>query len=145
MRNRKGSGNVQLHPMLSAKEILDLALEQDGKTNIGKVLGIPPPRVTELYKGERKLTADEAKKLIDRYNLLEPYTPNETVCRLLVLHCARQLSCEPPEASVAAIAKDLQAFLKFAANPDVKESLAEGFLAGISIARRDTTPPLSGH
>ncbi len=126
------------HHMLSAKEILDKAFERDTKGNIAKVLDLPPPRVTELYKGGRKLTADEAKKLIDHYKLIEPATVNESVCRLLVLHCASQLGCEAPDEAVGVLAKDLQAFLQFASSPDMKESLAEGFLAGISTARRDT-------
>lgn len=119
-------------PMLGPQEILDAIEHLDTKAGIARVLDIAPPRVTELYKGMRKLSADEAKKLFDHYKLGKPREISVGMCRLLAIHAANQLGLEPTDQKVQEIAQDFRAFLKFASSPDVETSIAEGFLAGLS-------------
>ena len=62
------------HPyaMLAKIELL-VAARRKAKTQgaMAKVLGLTPPRMTELFKGERDLSYDEARKLIMTYGLAE--------------------------------------------------------------------------
>lgn len=131
--------------MLSPKEILDAVARLDTKTGIAKSLNLPAPRITELYKGDRKLSAEEAKKLYDRYNLEKPVNINVEMCALLVKHAANQFGIDPSGEALLEVAQDFRAFLKFASNPHVEESLAEGFLAGITSTHNNRLPPNHEH
>lgn len=57
-------------PMLTKLEFLR-AIEARAKSRaeMARVLKLAPPRITEMFKGERDLSFDEAKSLADHYGL----------------------------------------------------------------------------
>lgn len=124
--------------MLDTAQLLN-RMERRGITraDIARVLRLAPPRVTEMYKGERAVKLDEAKKLVDHYALDEAdtVTPmSEPVSRLLILHVARALKAtvSPEDERLEGLAQDLRAFARFAADLQDKLSVdaASGFLRG---------------
>lgn len=125
--------------MLSARELLDaLDAKSVSRADIARALGIAPPRVTELYKGERQLKLDEAKRLVEAFNLdgdasLSPVL-SEQVSRLLVLHVASHLAMpiDPADERVEGLALDLQALSQFARDhrSELSTDAASGFLRG---------------
>jgi hypothetical protein len=98
------------------------------------VLKLPQPRITELYKGERRLKLDEAQALVSHYRLQEVGGLAEPVARLAVLHVAESLGARIPadDPRLEEIALDLKELSEFAARPEVRQEVAQvsGFLAG---------------
>lgn len=67
-------GARHLLRVLSSTELLQAlrALRDDGKAtnaDLQRLLGLPSSRVSEIFAGKRKIQADEAAKIIDRYQL----------------------------------------------------------------------------
>jgi hypothetical protein len=92
-----------------------------------------------MYSGKRRLQLDEAKKLVERFDIEERINPLSTrVARLLVLHAvmALNLPLDPQDERVEEIARDFRAFSQFAADPRVRESeqSVEAFLQGLRLA-----------
>lgn len=122
-------------PVLTQSEILNRIADRP-RAEIARVLDIPATRVTEMYGGRRQLKLDEARKLIDHYELVEtPLGLNGLVARLAVLYVAQQLGVDVDRSDprLAETALDLQALAEFAARPEVQESVEaqlSGFLAG---------------
>lgn len=138
--------------MLGAREILEL-LEQREITpaQIARALKLPSSRVAEIFNfafgrpgKPRKLTLEEAKILVEKFDLEERLSPlSVPTARLLVLYAADALGApvDPDDPRVEELARDLRAFSQFAADPQVRESesLVEGFFQGLRLApgRRD--------
>jgi phage repressor protein C with HTH and peptisase S24 domain len=64
--------------MLSKPSLLALVDDAaKSRAEIARVLGVAPSRITELYKGERDLSFEEGRKLMERYELegLAPRVP----------------------------------------------------------------------
>lgn len=61
--------------MLSKKQLLAAAEEAaKSRADMARVLTLAPARITEMFKGERELTFEEGRKLIEHYSL-EGATP----------------------------------------------------------------------
>lgn len=128
--------------MLSEREILE-ALESKGvpKNEIARTLGIDESGVTRLYSSGRRLKLDEARALVEKFDLPgAKVTPlSLPVSRLLILHAAESLgvAVKPDDPRVSEIALDFRAFSRFATDPRVRESedAAAGFFQGLRLAR----------
>lgn len=122
--------------VLTTRAILDLLSERGVKrARIAEALGLPASRITELYKGERRLYHDEAVKLVEEFNLDDRRDPlAEPTARLLVIYAIQQLGQRPdPESpQVLELAQDFRAFARFAANPEfaANQPALEAFLHG---------------
>lgn len=69
--------------MLTKRELL-AAVEREAtsRAEIARVLSLAPARITELYKGDRDLTFDEARKLVRHYRIDQKggqVEPGETI------------------------------------------------------------------
>lgn len=127
--------SAHLAAMLTKAQLLS-QLEAKAKAreikyaHMGAVLGLTSSRVAEIFRAIRKtdkkpreLTYDEGVKLLEAFLSGDaPPEPSQaaqvppvSMLRLAVLHIARILGTEPSEEQVARAAKDLQAFLRFAA------------------------------
>lgn len=125
--------SAQSETMLGQDEILE-ALKEVPKVEIARVIGAAGSRVTELYKGERRLKLDEAQKLVAHYGLHEQGGLSEPVARMAVLWVAESLgkALRPSDQQLEELALDLQALSEFAARPEARKSLdrVAGFLDG---------------
>jgi hypothetical protein len=128
--------------MFSASELLSL-LRGKGVTNatIARVLELPSSRVAELYNGKRRLQLDEAKRLVEEFQLSEtPLNPlSEPVARLLAIWAVRKLGAaiDPADARVEDLAQDLRVFSEFVTDPQVRENpdAVQGFFRALELAR----------
>lgn len=133
--------------VLGSKEILrELQRRGIKKSAIAETLDLDPSRVTELYalvtgKGKpRRLLHDEAVKLVEVFGLEQTHEAAplpDAIVRLLIRHVAQFLSAEPTDEQVRELTADLQAFARFVADPQVRESLdaAEGFFRAMRLRR----------
>ncbi len=65
--------------VLTKIELLKRAeLKAKTRAKIGEVLNLPAPRITEMFKGTRDLSYDEARKLIDCFGL-EEAAPGDSI------------------------------------------------------------------
>lgn len=126
--------------MLSADELL-AALRERGVKNaeIAELLDLPSSRVSELFSGKRRLQLDEAKKLVERYQLEDRVNPlSLPIARLLVLYGADALDVDiaPDDPRVEELARDFRAFSMFANDPRVRESeeVVQAFFQGLRLA-----------
>lgn len=127
--------------MLGANELLGI-LEAKGvkRADIARVLDLPSPRITEMYKGERRLQLDEAKKLVERFEIEEAaLSPlSVPIARLLVLYAAESLGVDvsPDDERVEGLAQEFRAFSEFAADPQARESQeqVQAFFRGLRLA-----------
>jgi transcriptional regulator with XRE-family HTH domain len=124
--------------MLGTDQLLG-ALESRGisQSEIARVLGLPPSRVSEMFGRKRQIKLDEGKKLVEAFGLDEadPVPPiSEQTARLLILHVANRLRAPLPlpEPLLQELALDFQAFSRFARAhlPAPSPEATEGFLAG---------------
>lgn len=115
--------------MITTREILE-ALEDRGvsKTAIAQALGVANARVTELYKGDRKLSHDEAVTLAEMFDLVEdrggpPLTL--PLAKLLVLLAAHRVGAEvdPEEPVVEELAQEFVALASAQDVPGVREAM----------------------
>jgi hypothetical protein len=133
--------------MRSADDLLE-ALKAKGVTHaaIAKVLGVTTNNATMLYNPAKKtgkprrLTYDEAVKLVEAFDLEEQSASDAVlpplsvpVARLVVLYALSKAGVDPDPHAVEELARDIQAFSQFAAQPRMRdsESLVEGFFAGL--------------
>lgn len=122
--------------VLTTRAILDLLSERGVKrARIAEALGLPASRITELYKGDRRLYHDEAVKLVSEFNLDDRRDPlAEPTARLLAIYAIQQLgqSPDPESPQVLELAQDFRAFARFAANPEyaANQPALEAFLHG---------------
>jgi hypothetical protein len=144
--------------VITARELLE-TLDKRGvaKADIARALGIGPARVTEMYQAlglaetkrggdkppTRRLLWDEGYQLIQKFGLkVDPRTQMDlpsSIAQLAVLAVANALGSplDPDDPKLPEIAADFQAFLRFVADPKVRESTArvEGFLEGLRMSR----------
>ena len=134
-----------IHPLrvLDSKQLLDRLHAQGVKNaDIARTLKIDPARVTEMKKGQRRLLLDEAVKLVGAFGL-EPDGPagplHPAIPRLIARHIARSLGLdkEADDPRMLELVADLQAFSRFVADPQVRESLdaAENFFRAMDARR----------
>lgn len=142
------SRSAQTRAMLSSADLLRMLEERKIKRSaIAAVMGIDPAGVTRLYDGDRKLTLDEAKRLVEAFNLngVASNPLSVPIARLLVLYAADALQArlEPEDPRVEELARDLRAFSMFAADPQVRESTeaVQGFFQGLRLAQDRTGEP----
>jgi transcriptional regulator with XRE-family HTH domain len=127
-------------PVLDTGELLAL-LEARGIKNreIARVLGINDSRVTEIKKGERQVKLDEAAKLVRHFGLeqaqLAPLPA--PVARLMILHVAQALGkkLDPDSPEMRELSADIEAFARFVADPQVRESVeaSENFFRAMQL------------
>jgi hypothetical protein len=145
-----GYSGAHLGRMLNTAEILKALKERGVKQKeIAAVLCVTQPRVSALYKTDRKLTVEEAIKLVDRFNLDDepPSIPlNEQFLELAALAAARRLGLEnvdyeDPRLKVAA--QDILALVLADQDPRFGGSLEalRGFLLGrLSVDETEQAP-----
>ena len=126
--------------MLGTQQLL-AALEAGGvaQADMARVLRLPSSRISEMYAGKRQIKLDEAKRLVEAFGLegASAAPPiNEQTARLLVLHVANRLQVRlsPEDDLVQDLARDFQAFSKFARAhlPSPSPEATSGFLEGRS-------------
>jgi transcriptional regulator with XRE-family HTH domain len=122
------------------RKLLDAGITQ---AKIARVLRVDPSQISQLYKGKRQIKLDEAKKLVEEFDLdgADAAPPiNEQTARLLILHMANRLGSPllPTDDLVQELALDFQAFSKFARShlPALSPEATTAFLAGISFDRQ---------
>jgi hypothetical protein len=131
--------------MLSTADLLRaLEVRKVKKERIAEVLGIDPAGVSRLYSAganPRQLKLDEAKKLVEAFNLEAPPTPSPLpipIARLAALYCADSfgVAIDQTDPRIEEVARDLRAFSMFAADPRVRESTeaVQGFFQGLRLA-----------
>lgn len=130
--------------VLSTQDILQRLSQRNVKrARIAEAIGLPAPRITEMYKGDRRLYHDEAVKLVEAFGLDDRPALSEPVARLLVLHTLNQLALpvDPESEQVQELALDFRAFSEFAASPGARENLAalDAFLRGRASANQADT------
>jgi hypothetical protein len=106
--------------MMGTREILDLVRPLATNAELAKILNLPPPRITDLYKGARKLQLEEAKLLIETFNLGAERTQRIVLpaAQLAVMHVAHGLGInDPSPAVVEELSKDLLALYACALDP----------------------------
>jgi hypothetical protein len=124
---------TRLNEKIDAKQVRNV--------DVAKALDLPSSRIPELLRGERKLYYDEGVKLIEAFGLepspLGPLPP--ATVRLVVRHLAEELGVplQEDDPRLREIVADLQAFARFVANPQVRESIAaaEHFFAAMKVRR----------
>lgn len=122
-------GSAELLAALKARNIT--------QTAISRVLNVDPSQISQLYKGARQLKLDEAKRLVEAFDLDESSaTPpiSEQTARLLILHVADTFGIRlaASDSRVQELALDFQAFSKFARAhlPAPSPDATSGFLYG---------------
>ena len=132
--------------MLGTVELLE-ELKRRGvrHADMSRALKLPTSRIAEMYCGKRNVRLDEAKTLVEAFDLDdgERVPPiSEETARLLILHVANELGSplSPDDDQVAELALDFQAFSKFARahRPAPSPDATSGFL----YARRTGRSPL---
>lgn len=138
------------------------ALRAKGVKNaqIQEVLDLPSSRVSEIFRAStgsdlkpRDLTYDEGVKLAQAFlpelaQLAD--VPPLQMLRLAVLHLARRLGVQLREPQLDGLARDLRAFLRYAASPTARGSLeaAESFFAALDHLHQpdpgEEAPPENG-
>jgi len=122
--------------VLTTRAILDLLSERGVKrARIAEALGLPAPRITELYKGDRRLYHDEAVRLVSEFDLEAQRDPlTEPMSRLMAIYAMQQLgvATAPENRQALELAQDFREFARFAANPEYSgnPSALEAFLHG---------------
>lgn len=135
--------------VLGSNELLDILRDRIARdvmknADIERVLDLPSSRVSEILAGTRRIRLDEAKKLVEAFELEESSPPlSEPVARLVVVWTAERLGAavRPEDPQVADTALDLVELAKFAASPAGRKSVEafEGFLHGIRLRQRHTS------
>ncbi len=136
--------------MLGTSELL-ARLKADGVRHVdmARALRLPTSRIAEMYSGKRGVRLDEAKTLVEAFNLDETNNAppiNAQMAQLLILHVASMLGVAllPSDPRVQELAEDFQAFSKFARDhlPAQSPDATSGFLYGRRLAR--PAPPEAG-
>lgn len=137
--DRRMSG-LYTSTMLGTQELLALIRPLASNVEIARILNLPPPRISELFRGIRKLQLEEAKCLVEHFKLEEAQAnqPSLPIAKLAVLHVAHGLGvADPPIRDVEELARDLIAFSACAFDPQWKDqidALAQ-ILQGIEVRR----------
>jgi transcriptional regulator with XRE-family HTH domain len=147
----------QAKAVLTTKELLALLTARDiRKGDIARAMGVHPSRVTEIFKGERRILLDEAAKLVAAFGLESPPVSRPTpvpapIARILVQYVAAALglSLEGHQAELAELSEDIRAFAEYVVDPKVRDQpeYAEAFFQAMALRRRTpspTAPPENG-
>ena len=137
------SGFVHIAAMMGTQELLAVVRPLATNAELARLLKLSPARITELYKGDRKLQLEEAKTLVEHFNLEGPgLAISQTslpVAKMAVLHIAHGVGiADPDDDAVEDLARDLLAFASCALDPQWKgqiDALAQ-MLQGIEARRR---------
>lgn len=72
--------SAQTSGVFTKLELLQRAeLKAKTRAKIGEALGLPASRISEMFKGTRDLSYDEARKLIDRFDLMDGVQTTDVV------------------------------------------------------------------
>jgi len=135
--------------MLSSEELLALMERRKiRRADIARALNVDPARVTEMYKGERRIRLDEAARLVEAFGLDATETTlsplSVPIARLLVLYASRRIGrpLAPDDPLVEDLALDFQAFSEFALDSEVRDSAEaiQGFFQALELAARRRAP-----
>lgn len=104
---------------------------------IARVLGVPPPRISELFAGKYNLSLEQAKRVVEHYQLVEQETVSaEAIHAILRGMLEERLPNQLTEQDLAELAGALQYLLRrlathprLAENPD---ALSEAARAAVS-------------
>lgn len=102
---------------------------------VEQLLRLPSSRVAEIFEGTRQIKLNEAKRLVEAFDLEEGSAHprlHTQAARLFVRHAAKALGADVPQAQVEALAADLQGFVEFVTIPEVSDRLdrAQEFFLG---------------
>lgn len=135
--------------MLSKAEIIDAIkrLQEGGvsQREMAEVMGVSPPRISELLSNPKKrLTVEEAKRLVDHYNIGETVTFSlralSAILRgLIEERVAPQISAQDLEELAGALQhmlRRLSTHPKLAENQDALTEAARAAVARIDPRRR---------
>lgn len=130
--------------MLDTDELL-AALKARNIRNIdmARTLDLPDSRIPEIRDKRRKLTLDEGAKLVRAFGLeqAQAVVPvPQPVTRLMILYIAQMVGrpLDPDSTEMAELIADIQAFARFVADPQVRDSAeaAEGFFRAMQLRSR---------
>jgi transcriptional regulator with XRE-family HTH domain len=136
-----------MRPMMGTDDILTRleALLEAGeiqKKDIAEAIGIAPQRIADLFTGKRKLKLDEGQRLVEVFGFEDPAEMVSAIATTPVLmmgvRYVLQELCPgvvPEQSRIEDIAKDLRAFLRYAARPPVRDNI--DMAAGFFLARKE--------
>lgn len=121
-------------------------LDERGIKNadVARVLDVSPSRITELRKGEWKLSLDHAAKIVEHFGLVSEPAPRvpplpAPVSRLIVQYIADELgvSLEQRAEQLQELSQDVRAFSEFVSDRANRESVeaAEYFFQAMRLRR----------
>lgn len=128
------------------------ALRERGVRNkdIERALDYPSSRVSDMLSGKRRILLDEAAFLARHFQLEDRPPPSDlptSIAKLAIMAIANELGSPlaPHDPRLSEIAADFRAFLRFVADPQVRDraDLVEGFLAALRM-RREIPPNHDG-
>lgn len=116
--------------MLSKDQIVavlqrEVAAKRTTQTEIGKVVGLPQSRISELFKGERNLSCDEAKALVEFYRISEPVLFSSSALQAILAGMLSGIVQDRAlEQELPVLASTLQYMLqRISANPALADNL----------------------
>jgi len=78
------------------------------RAEIARVLGVAPPRITEMYKGKRDLTYEEALKLSAAYGVDATEAVNAALLTPTLRVCLRHAPKEWTDQAVERLAQEIE-------------------------------------
>lgn len=131
--------------MMRTPELLRKLTERKvTKSAIARAIGVSNSRVTELYKGGRKLSLDEAATLAERFDLEREQIPKvpplpPAVYEAIVLYVAAEIGADPSAQLVQELGQDVRAFAQYVRDPAVADriDLANQFFEMMRLRRPD--------
>lgn len=112
------SVTVQTEPMISSRQLLDRLTEMGAKRAlIASVLGVDPSAVTLMFAGKRRIRLDEARLLVDHFQLADDQAAELDLATigLLVQHVADAVGVPLADGDplVGTLSAELQSFIRF--------------------------------
>lgn len=96
-------------PMLSTEQFLaEVEAAANSRAEIARVLKLAPARVTELFKGERRLSYDEALELARAYNIEPVETVTADLLEPILRVCLRYAPKEWQDRDVQRLAEGIE-------------------------------------
>jgi hypothetical protein len=120
-----------MHAMIGTDDVLSrldalLKAGQIKKKDIADALGIAPQRIADLFTGARYLKLDEGQRLVEQFHLEDPLEAinaiaTTPVVMMMIRYALQELApgVVPEQSRIEDIARDCQAFLRYAADPQV--------------------------
>ncbi len=122
----------------------EVAARRTTQEMIGKVIGVPQPVISRLLNGDRDLSCDEAKALVEHYRIAEPVTFSLDVLLAILTGMLKDLVPDHAlEQELPVLAATLQhALRRISENPALADDLGTLTTAvHFSVARHDPPTP----